>query len=303
MGIEYLFYVGMFLSVFLGGLFLGGDDSAADDTPAPPDPTPTPTETSTVTDLLVADNYSSVETYTDDADLVASNDLATAHLLGAGNDTLTASTGNDFASGGAGDDLLTLLAGDDIAFGGDGNDTILAGPGNDLAYGDAGDDLLDGAEGTDTLYGGAGNDTLLGGMGGDRLVGGEGNDYLSGFAFELANGPTGFDGADTLIGGAGDDILHLGAQDIGAGGAGADTFILDNRDPSIEGLRRVVDFDPRADILELWYTPGTGGDPEFTVEPVGAALYQILQDGQIIAVVTSEFGALTREMLVIVPRA
>jgi len=104
---------------------------------------------------------------------------------GAGDDTLTGTTGNDLIYGGTGNDVLVGQAGNDIIYGDSGNDNISGWLGNDTLYGGDGDDNLDGNEDNDSLDGGAGNDTLSGG---------DGNDYLSGG-----------DGANELNGGAGND--------------------------------------------------------------------------------------------------
>ena len=333
MGIEYMFYVGLFLSVLLGNVFLASDTATAtegttsppeeDDTSTPPtdddsddpvDPEPeTPsdppinpaegaTENSLIDDLFNANLYSRVETLTDQDDRLAANDATGAWFLEAGNDTMTTSSGRDFVGGGEGNDDIAVLAGDDIAFGGAGNDTLLGGVGNDLLYGDADNDLLNGEIGADTLYGDAGNDTLLGGDGSDVLTGGDGDDYLSGYLNSLARDATTVDGADTLFGGAGNDILHLGRLDVATGGAGADTFRLDYRDATSDNAITVLDFDPTLDEIELWFTPRIDGSaPTFTVAPVGDTTYQILQDGEIVALVTSTNGALTQDMLSLVP--
>jgi Ca2+-binding RTX toxin-like protein len=82
---------------------------------------------------------------------------------------------------------------------------------------------LQGYEGNDSLRGGGGNDTLEGDEGADTLIGGGGSDQLfAGSVFSVD------DGIDSLDGGAGDDILaQLGQGDIAKGGAGNDTFDLD----------------------------------------------------------------------------
>jgi Ca2+-binding RTX toxin-like protein len=80
--------------------------------------------------------------------------------LGAGNDTITGSTGADSLDAGAG------------------NDVVAAGVGNDSVDGGAGNDSLDGGAGNDLLYGGTGNDTLAGGAGNDTFYGGTGQDYV-----------------------------------------------------------------------------------------------------------------------------
>lgn len=75
--------------------------------------------------------------------------------------------------GGAGNDLISAGSGDDRIFGEDGCDVLL---------GNFGNDRLDGGAGDDFLYGGIGNDVLIGGLGDDWLFGGPGLDDLNGGA-------------------------------------------------------------------------------------------------------------------------
>jgi len=112
--------------------------------------------------------------------------------------------------------------GNDSLIGGNGNDTLTGGNGNDTLVGAGGDNSLDGGAGNDSLTGGAGNDTLVGGAGNDILDGAAGNDSLQGG-----------DGVDNLTGGDGNDTLGFVTNntslisDIGSGGNGDDTFIID----------------------------------------------------------------------------
>ena len=167
-------------------------------------------------------------------------------------DRLDGGNGDDLLYGGNGDDNSVISGGittfDAGLFGGDGNDRLFGGDGNarlngdgdlygevnDNLYGGNGNDSLSGdgifsSSGKDSLYGGNGDDNLRGDGSDDRLYGEDGNDNL------FSNG-----GNDTLIGGAGNDFLHgVGAttrsQDLGygqidtlTGGAGADTFTLED---------------------------------------------------------------------------
>jgi hypothetical protein len=95
-----------------------------------------------------------------------------------------------------------------------------------------GDDDLRGGDGDDTLQGGAGDDSLSGGEGADHLLGGSGADTLDG-----GGAPEGR--FDFLDGGEGDDQIHLGAQVVAQGGAGADTFVLHQR-PGPDGLLGMI---------------------------------------------------------------
>jgi Ca2+-binding RTX toxin-like protein len=105
-----------------------------------------------------------------------------------------------------------------------------------------GDDSLDGGAGADTLAGLGGDDTLIGGADADQIAGGDGADLLFG------QGPTGADDEvqDVLEGGAGNDRLVLGLGDSGTGGAGSDSFIIQNQ---LVGTVLVTDFDVTEDQL------------------------------------------------------
>ncbi len=161
------------------------------------------------------------------------------------------------------------------AIGGTGNDKIT---GNDVAnhlWGGKGNDTLDGGAGADTLDGGLGNDTMTGGAGDDTYVvnatgdvvnelvlnkaGGGVDTVESSITFTLAtranvenltltglgniNGTgnalsnliLGNDGVNTLDGAGGADILK--------GGAGNDTYIIDN-------LGDVVDEEGNVDLAD-----------------------------------------------------
>jgi hypothetical protein len=94
----------------------------------------------------------------------AANILGSIIFGGAGNDTLTGSSGGDNISGGTGNDTIGGGGESDTLFGDDGNDTLSGGSGGDSLVGDAG---------SDTLIGGAGNDSLVGGSDTDTV------DYLN----------------------------------------------------------------------------------------------------------------------------
>ena len=117
-------------------------------------------------------------------------------------------------------------SGDDALTGDGGDNAIDGGPGNDQIYGQDGNDHLIGGSGNDTLMGGDGNDVLAGGDGDDVLNGGAGSDQLSGGA-----------GRDMLFGSFGDDVLRGGAGNdtlSGGSGAGADRFVFDSFDGSVD---------------------------------------------------------------------
>jgi Ca2+-binding RTX toxin-like protein len=91
----------------------------------------------------------------------------------------------------------------------------------------------------ENAIGGPGSDWLIGNDQANRLVGGKGADTLEGKAGgDILRGER---GADTLIGGDGSDILF--------GGKGADTFVFDVFGEGTQGLDRIKDFNPRADLI------------------------------------------------------
>ena len=69
---------------------------------------------------------------------------------------------------------------EDTIDGSGGNDTILAGNFDDLIIGGNENDSIDGGGGDDTIYGGGDNDSILGGSGADSLFGNGGQDTLDG---------------------------------------------------------------------------------------------------------------------------
>lgn len=201
--------------------------------------------------------YSNVVNGTEGDDaLTAGQESALAWFLEAGNDSLDASDGNDYASGGIGDDTLSLRGGRDLAYGDDGNDRIDAGIGFDTVFGGAGDDSLTGNGGNDSLFGDEGNDEIGGGSGADTLVGGAGDDVLFGLSSGLstADSATAADGVDLLFGGEGNDRLVLGPGDIGEGGAGDDLFEIDNKHAELTDVVRVTDYSA-GDQLSVSYEP------------------------------------------------
>lgn len=314
-----LIYAGLFALLMAGELGLfdtrppAGEDS--DDVPPPDDEAgaPGPAEDLDLTDDDREDpeagDYSTEVRGTEASDaLTAGAQRDVAWYLGDGDDALDASDGADFADGGAGDDILYMRAGSDIALGGAGNDRIDAGVGDDRVSGEAGDDRLTGNGGDDTLFGGAGNDTVTGGSGNDLVVGNDGDDLLSGLAADTANTNLGeFDGIDTLLGGAGDDLLLMGAQDVGLGGEGTDTFRLDDTDPDLTGPAQVLDFDPDQDMLELLYAPqldaaGQPMAPQIEIAGNGQGNWTLTVDGDTVAQITlANAQELTLDMIRLIP--
>lgn len=215
-----------------------------------------------------------------------------------GNDTLHGGAGDDVLNGGDDDDLLIGGDGDDLLQGALGNDTTLGGAGEDTLQGGMGDDLLGGGRDDDQLAGGWGDDTLLGGAGADALFGDAGDDVLHG-------GDE--DGDDDLIrdylnGGTGSDTLHLGADDWGSGGDGADLFMLP---PNPAGpAPTIADFNPAEDSLVLRYDASSAPTPHVSVapDPQNGANVVVFADGHAVAVVLDGAG-LTADMVVLQPVA
>jgi Ca2+-binding RTX toxin-like protein len=163
----------------------------------------------------------------------------TAEILqgGPGDDTLYGSDGADILEGNAGTNTANYSASAAVTV--DFSDSLAEQGG--FAEGDhlsnfqriVGSGMADVMKaGTSAMQfdGGGGNDTLTGGGGADRLDGGAGDDSLTGNAGNdiLFAGQ----GLDTLIGGDGGDWLHFSGKtltsDRGSGGAGDDTFVLEN---------------------------------------------------------------------------
>jgi serralysin len=155
---------------------------------------------------------------------------------GAGNDGVFGDAGDDLLRGDGGNDALNGGLGDDVMNGGDGNDTVSAGIGTDRGDGGAGIDRIDltaraastqlnlGTGATnfagesfvnfEDAYLGAGADAVTGTNGANRISGGAGIDTLNGL-----------NGNDLLTGGDGEDLLNGGADnDTLDGGAGVDTL-------------------------------------------------------------------------------
>jgi Ca2+-binding RTX toxin-like protein len=177
-------------------------------------------------------------------DVGAGNDRVTGS---AGDDTIIGGAGNDRLSGGDGDDTF-VINGTDDGFdrfsGGAGNDQIVAGSddtsiglayfnnsvetisadGNDgvTIVGTAGNNWLNFSstelDGVDVIDAGAGNDRVVGSAGDDIIIGGAGNDRLSGGDGDdtFVINGTG-DGFDRFSGGAGDDQIVAGSDDTSIG--------------------------------------------------------------------------------------
>ena len=186
-------------------------------------------------------------------------------ISGAGNDTLTGTTGANNINGGSGNDLINGGDGNDTLNGGGGADTSLGGNGNDYIYAVIDTpESIDGGAGTDTLnttaftgdyvvnlatgltnfagesfvnmenlISGSGDDSLTGTAGANLINGGSGNDSI-----------TGDDGDDTLTGGEGNDTLKGGpGSDSMTGGNGNDLYTVSSL----------------GDVVTEYYSNGAGG--------------------------------------------
>lgn len=145
---------------------------------------------------------------------------------GAGDDTLTGSTGANTLVGGPGSDEIRGLAGNDSLDGGTGDDDVRGGDGDDsLAFGATADgaDSLDGGDGTDRVLATARSQALT------LSVDGAANDGEAGEGDDLAN-------VERLFGGTGDDILRgASTAEHLDGGAGDDTINGQGGDDEIVG--------------------------------------------------------------------
>lgn len=220
-----------------------------------------------------------------------------------GDDVMNGGLGNDHLDGDDGDDRMSGGMGNDSLNAGDGDDTLHGGVGNDALAGQDGDDLIRGGSGHDTLMGGDGEDTLDGGMGRDWLAGGAGHDQMvGGGSQDTLDGGDGDDtlwggsstagdmAVDFLNGGAGDDVLHLGAGDYGMGGAGADSFVLQDIYPG-GPMAEISDYNPAEDKIVVMYDPAVHAAPELAMVPVeGSDDVTLTLDGVKIAMVRGGIG-------------
>ena len=147
---------------------------------------------------------------------------------GTGDDTLTASTGNDTLNGDSGDDTLIGNAGNDTLDGGTGADDMTGGAGNDTYFVDnAGDTVTENAGGgADTV-----NSTIAFTLGADveNLTLLDAGGAINGTGNAAANTLTRNSSINTLTGGGGNDTLDGGGGlDTLVGETGDDTYTIDN---------------------------------------------------------------------------
>ena len=188
--------------------------------------------------------------------------------IGASNDNIYGTSGDDTFDAGAGNDTINGREGHDTLIGGDGDDTI---------SGDGGS----GYAGNDTLFGNAGNDDLRGRDGNDILNGGTGNDILDG-------GP----GDDTLGGDTGKDIITTGS--------GLDTIYLRIGDGgnALSDADIITDFTDGSDTFgltnglsfgDLTRTQGSGDYANDTIIKYGSEYLAILQNIDVSLLTEADF--------------
>lgn len=159
--------------------------------------------------------------------------------------SINGTSGIDTLNGTADPDTISGLAGNDTIHGLGGNDTLSGGAGDDLIFGEEGNDVLNGGTGADTMQGGVGDDIYVIDNLADQVIeaNGEGTDLVKSTIslalldnlenLTLGGGAaidgTGNDLANVLIGNRANNILDgLGGADTMRGGAGNDTYVVDD---------------------------------------------------------------------------
>jgi Ca2+-binding RTX toxin-like protein len=145
-------------------------------------------------------------------------------------------------NGTIGNDFLVGSNNPDEILASDGNDIVVGRGNNDLIFGGFGKDLLSGGDGNDIIEGEAGDDQIFGGLAEDILRGGDGKDILIGTIPNSLVSP-GISEFDKLIGGAGADTFVLGDKD-GIFYTKVDTGLIDF-------FATIEDFIPGEDVIQL----------------------------------------------------
>lgn len=229
---------------------------------------------------------------------------------GDGEDSLDGGAWHDALDGGAGNDLLQGEAGMDTLDGGNGDDTLEGGKWHDLLIGGGGADVLQGGGGHDVLFGhvpaGPDGETAIGARAfhesleatydaaeafialseaEKQAVAAE---LLTDMAEAHPAAEAGADGADSLYGGDGNDILYLtDDQDIGEGGAGGDSFVLQSWGSDVSAddtdAPRILDFGRGDDVIVIEYPMADGApDPALSVDTLENGDQQVLADGVVL---------------------
>jgi Ca2+-binding RTX toxin-like protein len=171
---------------------------------------------------------------------------------GTGNDTLnfstTTLTGIANIDGGAGNDTITGSSGADTIMGGIGNDRLSGGGGDDTIQGGTGNDILAGDAGIDTLSYAASAAGVTVNLGTNAVSGGDAQgDTISGFenvtGSAFADMFVGSSGANVMIGGGGDDTFRFGlsaGKDVAQGGTGIDFIQIDTASGSAGWMEAIA---------------------------------------------------------------
>jgi Ca2+-binding RTX toxin-like protein len=126
---------------------------------------------------------------------------------------------------------------------------------------------------------------VAGGEGEDTVDGGDGADTIFGSQGGRSDGQ-----ADFLNGGDGADEIHASSGDYSSGGAGADTFFLEDIQTG-DPVARICDFDRSEDALILIYDPIQHPDPVITIVTSGSSSdATVLLDGIPVAEVLGGAG-------------
>lgn len=136
------------------------------------------------------------------------NDTVTLNSAAAASVTHTVTTGNT-ATGGAG--TVTVTGGANtksVVTTGTGNWTVTTAGGADVVTTNSGNDIITLGGGNDTVSAGAGNDTITTGIGIVSVDAGAGNDTIN-FTYSDIPGNEGLTSADTVIGGDGTDKVVI----------------------------------------------------------------------------------------------
>ena len=202
-----------------------------------------------------------------DVKVIIGSKTAENHIKGGKNTTkIIGGNNKDTIIGGTADsqDLIGL----------DGDDLIIGGPGNDIIYGGKGNDVINGGSGNDIIYAGMGADVINGSSGANTVIF-SGYSYMGvhvnlqlglgwdadaeGDSYEHISNILGSEYNDTLVGndenniirghGGSDVIVPAGGDDILSGGAGIDTYYLNDA----SGHKLIVNFaaDEVTDVIVL----------------------------------------------------
>ncbi|PRX37617.1 Hemolysin-type calcium-binding repeat-containing protein [Meinhardsimonia xiamenensis] len=212
-------------------------------------------------------------------DTLTGGDGAAWLFGGPGNDTITSGEGATAAFGGEGEDRISAASARAGAFidGGAGDDTLTGSSGRDFIEGGS-HAAAAAVSDNDVIDGGAGDDILRGGFGADVIRGGEGDDVIDhhGRIEEREEEvrrvfSDHIDGAaDVLDGGPGNDTLIMDRGDTATGGQGEDYYWVWSDGNDAEAAPAVItDFEVGTDFLHISLNPELGSAQawDLRVEP------------------------------------